>query len=137
MALPGRDAFLSETRIGILTTLRRDGSPVAVPVWYEWDGERARIFSNGTSAKVGRLRRNSRASLLVTNTVGEPEYWVAIEGTAVIQREGAIELAERLAERYWDQNDPEHSEALAGWRKNASSLVMLELTPARTRAYGE
>ena len=65
--------FLSETRLGILTNLTESGAPVAVPVWYEWDGERARIFTGRESAKVRRLQRDPRASLLVARPLGEPE----------------------------------------------------------------
>jgi nitroimidazol reductase NimA-like FMN-containing flavoprotein (pyridoxamine 5'-phosphate oxidase superfamily) len=111
--------------------------PIAVPVWYEWDGERARIFSNATSAKIGRLERDPRASLLVTNVLGEQEYWIAIDGTVAIHREGAIELAERLAARYWDLRDPARAAAVQRWRDNPSALVLLELTPARIRSYSD
>jgi PPOX class probable F420-dependent enzyme len=137
--MPGtdRDAFLQETRIGILTTMAADGAPVSVPVWYQWDGATARVFSSKTSAKIRRLARDPRASLLVTNAVGEPEFWVAIDGTMAIRPDGAIKLAERLAERYWDMNDAGHRKSVDGWRKNASSLVVLELTPTRIRTYGE
>ena len=31
-----RDAFLRETRIGTLCTLNDDGSPNALPLWYDW-----------------------------------------------------------------------------------------------------
>lgn len=137
MPLPDRDAFLQEARIGILTTIARDGAPISVPVWYEWDGERARVFSSKTSAKIGRIERAPWASLLVTNVVSEPEFWVAIDGTIEIRAEGAIELAEQLAERYWDLSETERAAAVKGWRKNASSLVVLELTPTKIRTYGE
>lgn len=135
--LPARDTFLSETRLGILTTMASDGTPISVPVWYEWDGEHARVFSNDTSAKIRRLQRDPRASLLVTNVVGEPEYWVAIDGTVAIEREGAIELAERLAARYWDLRDPDRAAAVSRWRDNAATLILLELTPTRIRTYSD
>jgi PPOX class probable F420-dependent enzyme len=133
--LPDRDTFLSETRLGILTTMTSGGAPIAVPVWYEWDGERARIFSYNKSAKVRRLQHDPRASLLVTNVLGEQEYWVAIDGTMMVQPEGAIDLAERLAARYWDLNSPERAAAVRGWRETAETLVLLELTPMRIRSY--
>jgi PPOX class probable F420-dependent enzyme len=136
MPLPDRDAFLQETRIGILTTIAADNAPISVPVWYEWDGQRARVFSSVTSAKIGRIERTGWASLLVTNVAGEPEFWVAMDGEVEVRPEGAIELAERLAERYWDLTETERAAAVRGWRKNAGSLVMLELTPARFRTYG-
>ena len=134
--LPASDTFLSETRLGILTTMASDGTPISVPVWYEWDGEHARVFSNSGSAKIRRLQRDPRASLLVTNVVGEPEYWVALDCTVAIESEGAIELAERLAARYWDLRNSERAAAVRHWRENAETLVLLELTPTRIRTYG-
>lgn len=70
-----RDTFLSKTRLGILTTLNAGGEPISVPVWFEWDGRQARCFSYNRAAKVRRLKRDQRAWLLVTNAVGEPEFW--------------------------------------------------------------
>ena len=34
-----RDAFLKQARYGVLTHLMKDGSPVAVPVWFDRDHE--------------------------------------------------------------------------------------------------
>jgi len=128
-----RDVFLAKTRLGILTTLRDDGSPVAVPVWFEWDGRVVRCFSYRGSGKIKRLERDPRASLLVANNVGEPEAWVGFDGEVVIKGDGAIELAERLARRYWDVNDPERSATLEQWRRIAPSLRLLELVPTQVR----
>jgi len=128
-----RDAFLAETRLGILTTLRSDGSPVAVPVWFEWDGTTVRIFTGAGTGKARRLQRDPRASLLVVNHVGESEAWVAFDGTVTIRTDGGIELAEHLARRYWDLSNAEHKAELAGWRKAAGALRVLELTPTRIR----
>ena len=132
-----RAAFLSRTRLGIFTQAREDGSPVAVPVWFEWDGTAVRIFSGETSAKVIRARRDPRASLLVTNAVGEDEAWVAFDGRVTVAQAGAIELAERLAERYWDMQRPDHKSLVAEWRKAAATLVLLTLTPERIRTNAE
>ncbi|MGH2633069.1 MAG: pyridoxamine 5'-phosphate oxidase family protein [Tepidiformaceae bacterium] len=41
-----RDAFLHEARIAKLATLQSDGSPTIVPVWFEWDGETASVFTS-------------------------------------------------------------------------------------------
>ena len=128
-----RDAFLASVRLGILSTLRHDGSPVTVPVWFEWDGAAVRCFTSAGSGKVRRLQRDPRASLLVVNDVGEPEAWVAFDGEVSILREGAIELAERLAQRYWDLADPAHRAELETWRKAATALRVIELIPAQVR----
>jgi len=41
-----RDRFLAEPRYGIPDTLRSDGSPIAVPVWFDWNGETVRMFTS-------------------------------------------------------------------------------------------
>ena len=130
------DAFLTKPRYGILATNREDGSPIAVPVWFEWDGSIVRMFSSASSPKVRRLQQDARASLLVTNDIDEQEAWIAFDGTIVISDEGAIELAERLAPRYWDLSDPTRKDTLETWRKGASGFQMLELTPNAIRTYG-
>lgn len=134
MSPPDHDTFLCDTRLGILTTMRAGGEPVSVPVWYEWSDERAWIFTNAASAKVRRLERDPRASLLVTNHIDEPERWVAIDGAVTIQRAGAIELAERLAQRYWRTMTPERAAELQRWRDHAGRLVVLQLVPSRIRS---
>lgn len=128
-----RDEFLAPPRIGMLSTLRGDGFPSAVPVWFEWDGRLVRVFTSARSGKVSRLQRDARASLIVANSVGEREAWVAFDGVVSIKEEGAIELAGRLARRYWDVTDARRRETLALWRKGASALRLLELTPHAIR----
>jgi len=129
-----RDRFLSDTRLGILTTLEAM-VPVGVPVWFEWDGETARIFTGMGSAKVKRLRADPRASLLVVNHIAETERWVSFDGTVSVVEEGGFELAEKLANRYWDLSDPKKKETLDVWRQAASELGVLELAPTRIRSY--
>ena len=130
-----RDEFLATPRLGIFTQLRDDGAPVAVPVWFEWDGTVVRAFTGAVYAKVRRAQRDPRATLLATNTLDEGEAWVAFDGTVSVGApgDGAIELAERLADRYWDMQEPEHQQAVAGWRAIAAHLVVLTLTPERIR----
>ena len=69
------------------------------------------------------------------NTSRSEEEWVSIEGTVTIQDEGGIELAERLAERYWDLSDPGRAQTLQDWRDHANQLQLLELNPSRIRSY--
>jgi PPOX class probable F420-dependent enzyme len=56
---------LSQSRTGILTTLRADGAPVTLPVWFVVL-DRAICFKTPSRArKVARIRRDPRASFLV------------------------------------------------------------------------
>lgn len=136
MTEEAREAFLAEPRLGILTTLRAGGAPIAVPVWFEWDGERALAFTSASSLKVDRLRNDPRASLLVVNNVGEPEAWVAIDAEVRIEEEGAAELARRLADRYWDMTDDDHRATVDMWTRAGSMLRVLVFEPTAIRTYG-
>lgn len=126
-------AFLAEPRLGMLSTLAADGAPVTVPVWFEWDGATARLFASVASGKIKRIERDARASLLATNAVGEMESWVAFDGDAVVTTEGAAELAERLAHRYWDMSDETHRATVASWHEAAPFLRVVSITPRRVR----
>ena len=130
-----RDAFLAETRVATLSCLTGSGAPFSVPVWFEWDGERAHMFAAETSMKVRRLRRDARACLLVPRPAGEREEWVAIDGTVAVGEEGAFDLVERSAKRYWDLTNEYYSSTLEDWRRIADEFVSLELTPDKIRSY--
>ena len=85
MSVTERDAFLQQARIGMLSTLDAAGAPLAIPLWYEWDGARARMFSSVSAPPLARLRRDGRVCLTVAESAGVPEAWVAIEGLATIE----------------------------------------------------
>ena len=127
------ERFLVTPRLGMLSTLAGDGAPVTVPVWFEWDGATARLFAAVNSGKIRRIERDPRASLVATNAVGEPESWVAFDGDAVITTEGAADLAERLAHRYWDMTDEAHVATVKSWHEAAAFLRIVSITPSRVR----
>ena len=132
MSVAQRDTFLHQPRIATLVTLYADGTPTAVPVWYEWDGEQARVFTSRDSEKVRRLRAEPRVCLTVAEPVGVPEAWVTIEGTAAIDEQGGMELARRLAPRYYDAAKAERT--LRQWEQLADRWVLLRITPRRIRS---
>ena len=126
-----RDAFLKHTRIGTLCTLNADGSPNAVPLWYDWDGDKIRMFTTRETAKVRRLAEDARACLSVAEPVGVPEAWVTVEGTVAVLDDGGRELACRLAEIYYEPDLAKKT--IAEWEK-LETWVLLELTPTRIRS---
>lgn len=83
-------AFLLEgTRTGKLATVRADGRPHVVPVWFTLDGD-ALIFTTGTSSvKAKNFRRDPRVTLCVDDE--RPLYAYAII-------EGTVETSEDLNE---------------------------------------
>jgi nitroimidazol reductase NimA-like FMN-containing flavoprotein (pyridoxamine 5'-phosphate oxidase superfamily) len=111
------------------------GWPVAVPVWFEWDGESVRCFSAADAPKVARLVRDPRASLLVPNRLDETERWVAFDGEVRVETEGGLELARRLAPRYWDLDVPRHRALLESWERAPGTLRLLVMRPRRIRSW--
>jgi PPOX class probable F420-dependent enzyme len=130
-----REEFLSKTRYGYLTTLAGDGSPRSVPVWFDWDGRAVRIFTGIESPKVKRIRRDPRVTLLVANDRSEYEAWVSFDGTATIRIEGAIDLMERLARKYWDLSDPDRKATFDSWMRVPEKWCVIELAPTRIRSF--
>jgi PPOX class probable F420-dependent enzyme len=131
MTTEQRDAFLREARIATFISLYADGAPAAVPVWFEWDGGRARLFTGRRSEKIRRLQANPRVALSVAEPVGVPEAWVTIEGTAAVL-DGGWALAQRLAPRYYSADRA--AQALAEWSTTPEQWVIVEITPRRIRS---
>jgi len=131
-----RDAFLAERRYGILTTLRANGAPVSLPVWYEWDGATLRMFCHEASAKLKRLRHDARATVLVVNHPNELENWVAFDGRITAREEGGLEFVERVFDRYYPPGD-ERRPVLESWREMNDAWRLLELRPDSIRIHEE
>jgi PPOX class probable F420-dependent enzyme len=64
-----------------LTTVRPDGRPHMVAVWFLWDGEQFLIFSPPHTQKVRNLRQNSHVTLALDNTNGGEDV-IVIDGEA-------------------------------------------------------
>jgi PPOX class probable F420-dependent enzyme len=58
-------AFLDQSHTGILTTLRSDGWPLALPVWFVCHKERVYVRTPERSRKVARVRRDARVCFTV------------------------------------------------------------------------
>lgn len=54
---------LREERIAWLTTVRRDGTPQPLPVWFLWDGDTILIYSQPNQQKLRNIRHNPKVSL--------------------------------------------------------------------------
>ena len=93
---------LREEGIAWLTTVRSDGQPQSVPVWFLWEGETFLIYSQPDRQKLRNIRNNSRINLnLNSNAYGGDV--VRVEGTARIIEDAppANEIGEYV-EKYRD-----------------------------------
>ena len=65
-----------------LTTFKRDGSPVAVPIWQAVGGDKIYMFTEAASWKVKRLRRNPRVEITTCDWRGNLDGGPTWSGTA-------------------------------------------------------
>ncbi len=67
-------AELDTAHTGILTTLRRDGRPVSLPVWFATVGRRIYVRTPAKTRKVEHVRNDPRATFLVERG----EKWIEL-----------------------------------------------------------
>jgi PPOX class probable F420-dependent enzyme len=67
--------------IGWLTTVRPDGRPHSVPVWFLWDGTSIILFSKPKNQKLVNIRRNPNVLLALDDTKNGEDV-IVVEGTA-------------------------------------------------------
>ena len=85
-------AMLADAHTGIFTTLRRDGVPITLPVWFVAFDERIYVASPAHRKKVGRIDRDPRVSFLVESG----ERWVELRGVHVTGRAHRLTDADRI-----------------------------------------
>ena len=129
--------FFDVPRFGLLTVAPAPGGwPAPVPVWFEATADGVQLFSMATAPKVRSVTTRPYASLVAVNHVTELEHWVAVAGPAQVDPTGGLELAARLAARYWDLSDPERARTLRSWERAADSFVRIVITAESVRRYG-
>ena len=107
-------AFLRRPLYGFLSVAAGPRPPRPRPVWFEvTDRGTVELFTGPDTLKIRHLHRDPRASLVVAAPVGERERWTSIAGHTEVSADGALELAARLAARYWNLDDPARAADLA------------------------
>ncbi|HEX5205034.1 PPOX class F420-dependent oxidoreductase [Paractinoplanes rhizophilus] len=82
-----------------LTTYRKDGTPVATPVWHVAEGDKLTTVSAADAGKVKRLRRNPNVEVVACDLRGRVRPGArAVTGTAVLLPPSETENARRLME---------------------------------------
>ena len=96
--------FLDENPfVGVLTTIRPDGSPHSTVVWVDVEEGLVSFNTEEGRAKVRHLDDEPGASLLVLDP-SDPYKWVAVSGATEITTEGAREQIDKLAKKYLDED---------------------------------
>jgi PPOX class probable F420-dependent enzyme len=102
--------FLDNPYVGIVTTLREDGSPHNTIVWIDAEDGTVTFNTAVGRAKERHLRRDPRVAV----TVVDPENtykWLSISGNAELTTEGADDQIDKLAKKYLGEDKyPSRSE---------------------------
>jgi PPOX class probable F420-dependent enzyme len=79
-------AALAGAHTGVLVTLRSDGVPIALPVWFVALDQRIFLATPDHTAKVGRVRRDPRCSFLVESG----RRWAELTGVHLTGRASVV-----------------------------------------------
>jgi PPOX class probable F420-dependent enzyme len=127
-ALPSAfEAFLARPNGAVITTVRPDGHPHAVPTWYEAGDGSILVNMDESRVRLGYMREDPRVAL----SIFDPDDWythVSILGrvTKIWEDEGLVDI-DRLSLRYRGQ--PYRTRD----RRRFSALI----DPARWFTHGE
>jgi PPOX class probable F420-dependent enzyme len=113
-------AELTAAHTGILTTLRRDGRPVSLPVWFVARDRHVYVRTPARTHKVGHVVHDPRATFLVERG----ERWAEL---CAVMLHADVTLLHAGAER--DAVESELTEKYAGFRTDDAKL------PDATRAH--
>jgi PPOX class probable F420-dependent enzyme len=80
---------LARARYVSITTFRRDGSPVATPVWLVADSDRIYVWTGAQTGKAKRIRRNPDVTLAPCTARG------TVTGSSVRSRAQIVRSADR------------------------------------------
>ena len=84
---------IERSHTGILTTLRHDGVPISLPVWFVSFDRQIYVTTPGTAKKIGRIRRDARAAFLVESG----ERWVDLKAVHLTGRATVVDDPNLLA----------------------------------------
>ena len=123
-------AFLAEgTRTGKVAVVRKDGSPLVVPIWFGFDDDGTIVFTTWhESIKARALRRDPRLSICV-DTESPPYSYVRVDGTAELIDDPALTRtwATRMGRRYMGEDRAEEF----GARNGIPGELVVRVTPTR------
>jgi nitroimidazol reductase NimA-like FMN-containing flavoprotein (pyridoxamine 5'-phosphate oxidase superfamily) len=87
-------SFVTDAHTGIMTTLRRDGVPIALPIWFVCLDRTIYLRTRGK--KLQRIAHDPRASFLVESG----EHWADLQAVHLTGRAEIVDLDESLSNRF-------------------------------------
>ena len=114
--------------VGVVTTLRDDGSPHSTVVWVDVEDGKVSFNTARGRAKPEHLEHDPRASLLMVDP-NDTYKWVAVSGHAEMTEEGADAQIDKLAKKYIGKDE-------YPWRNPTETRLKVLIEPEKVDASG-
>ena len=134
LAEPRIQRFLGTKDVVVLATVQRDGSPLAMPMWFWHDPAALTMISVADTQKVRNLRRDPRVCVVAESVSANGAICgVTVQGRAELLADGPdrLVLIARLLTKYHPR-----LEGLWGGREMPPNRVMFRITPTHVKDWG-
>jgi PPOX class probable F420-dependent enzyme len=120
--------FLNQPFVGVVTTLRADGSPHNTVVWVDVEDGIVSFNTAYGRAKPKHLEQNPRAGVTVVDP-NDAFKWVSVDGPAELTTDGADAQIDKLAKKYMGVDE-------YPYRNAEEQRVKVRITPEHVSASG-
>jgi PPOX class probable F420-dependent enzyme len=121
------EKMLKKPIVAVVAVTAPDGSPHAVPTWYEYDKGQIRFHTGGEAFKYKCLVRDPRVTLVV-DTKKAPYKTVVLKGRATLEEKADDKRTERMAIAYLGKKlGKAYAKSLKG-----NKVVIVTFKPERT-----
>ena len=120
--------FLENPYVGVVTTLREDGSPHSTVVWVDVEDGVPSFNTALGRKKPANLEQDPRAALLVIDPQ-DAYKWIAVDGKAELTTDGADPQIDKLAKKYLGKDE-------YPFRQEGEQRVTVRIQPERVTMNG-
>ena len=120
--------FLENPYVGVVTTLREDGSPHSTVVWVDVEDGVPSFNTALGRKKPANLEQDPRAALLVIDPQ-DAYKWIAVDGTVELTTDGADPQIDKLAKKYLGKDE-------YPFRQEGEQRVKVRIQPERVTMNG-
>jgi PPOX class probable F420-dependent enzyme len=127
-----REFMLKGTKTLKIATVKKDGSPHVVPIWFDLDNEDIVFTTGGDSVKAKNMRRDPRVCLAIDDQT-PPYAFAQVEGVANLSEDPKEMLywATRIGGRYMGDDQAE----AFGKRNAVPGELLVTVKPSKIIAY--
>ncbi len=122
---PEQEALIQEQPLGILATVKKDGSPQLTPIYYAYEDGQILISITKTRAKYHNIKRNPQVTMCIVKPEGRP--YVTVSGRAEIEEQDIVDGTANVFKRFSGRPLPDNFEDTL----REQQRVLVKITPDR------